>query len=583
MVVSSCTYSPEGEYFEEIEIKTPEVSFSLKDYPETDTIFVFEQTKFDFDIDVGNLSVKQVNIWLGNRVIYNSNNTKGIFWIANENLETGIYELKIETITKSGTGSLADKLEQEILTLWRKWIITIDVTIPDKPILMASNANGFLKLSWTPYTRKNFQSYKLWIDSNFPKAIDIFDPDVNFYIDSTKLWLIDNYQLYTYTNTNSNFSELLEGNGGFNPIIETNLKDSTVILKWNKIDYKAAFKEIIIRENDEVRSIINTSDDTSSTIKLKPILGKNSTVLIQVFDRIRPINYNLVSQYSTSIANPLGARRTFQNQRFFYSEKLAQLVSQDAYQKFRIYDSNMKVIDSLHQGYLYRMPAPGEFAYFIKDQSIVQFNILTKEKKSFNLFSKTTTPFTLIRYSAANNGLISYDGIEDYGFFGYAYRSVIADVNSGQIVKIIESNHFRGTPYPNDFYSLSHDGQFAFKGSDIIDLRNNSFLVLGNTGGRQFTFREDMSEELILINYPFIEIYKTVDQTKQRTLPSTPDGFTFKNYDPATKILFFTNDQMNLAYLINIESGDRREINCDCASFYNGILFSKDGSYLKIM
>ncbi len=332
-----------------------------------------------------------------------------------------------------------------------------------------------------------------------------------------------------------------------------------------------------------MRSAIDRVSDTTITIKLSPVLGKTTTLLFQVLDKYRQENYNLVAQTGVFFDNPLEAKRTFPNQQYYYSSALKKTMALTNNPRLRILDSDMKVIDSLDFNGGFYLPFPGEFVYIYNGQTIQQINLSTKEIKQLSPIGKSGLPLYPLQISVAHNGYVSYTGIDYYGINGPRFISAVKDINSGQLLKMTDSYYVFGSPYPNEFISLSDDGQFAQKQMEIIDLRNGSYNSLGTLNGTGYEFRPDNSEQLIFKNSFPIEIFKTIDQTKIKSLPQLPAGYLIKNYDPVTKNIFFASTQATRIYLVNIDTGIVTETECLCSHFYNGILFTQNGYYLKIM
>ena len=185
----SCTYTPEEKYFAEIQQILPQASITLNTYNEKDTIYLYEATNFQFTISTS-VSIKTSTIMMGSKSLFTTSAASGTFFIAYENLKTGTYELKIQFTSTSGTGSLADKKGIETVEVWRKWVLVIDVDPPPTPVIQTSKQNGFLKVSWTPYLKKNFKNYVLTINRPYGKYVTL-TKHCSLHMSTVLMWVVN--------------------------------------------------------------------------------------------------------------------------------------------------------------------------------------------------------------------------------------------------------------------------------------------------------------------------------------------------------------------------------------------------------
>ncbi len=182
LILVSCQYElPKDKYFNTITQTTPTAVISLTNYNNNDTIYIYQPTQFQFSV-TANVTITEVDVILGSITLASFASQSGSFNLSSYNWTPGISSLKIQFTSKTGSGSLADNLGKETVTLWRSWVLVVDVSPPPIPKLSISNVNGFAKLSWTPFKRSTFLQYLFYTGhSNTP--VTIKDPNVTNYVD----------------------------------------------------------------------------------------------------------------------------------------------------------------------------------------------------------------------------------------------------------------------------------------------------------------------------------------------------------------------------------------------------------------
>lgn len=86
--------------------------------------------------------------------------------------------MTIQFIAKSNSGSLADKAGSEYFQVWKTWVLKVerfDDDPPDVPEVRISEVDGFLRIDWTQYPKKNFVGYRLKVLAPYQKEI-MFNP-----------------------------------------------------------------------------------------------------------------------------------------------------------------------------------------------------------------------------------------------------------------------------------------------------------------------------------------------------------------------------------------------------------------------
>jgi hypothetical protein len=581
----SCTYKPEEIFFTEVQQVLPQTTISLNSYNEQDTIYLYEASNFQYSISTS-VAIITSNVLMGSMLLHSSSKASGSFFIAYENLRTGTHELKIQFTSKSGTGSLADKKGIETVEVWRKWVLVIDVDPPPAPVIQTSKQNGFLKVSWTPFLKKNFRNYLLIKSGTYDKRLTITDPNRTSYIDSTYVGGEPvNFTVVVNTNLATAISNTVIVNDPQAISIKFNTTDSTAVVKWRKSKFEGAFKEVAITENDILRKTITNPNDTSLVLKLKEVIfGLASTISVTINAKYPYANYKpfSVTEYNS---NPLGAKRTEPYQRLYYNKVLDAIMGySSSYGLLRTYNNDLKVIDSIRVNGTLSMPYPGNYLYFAVSGGIRQVNLLTKETKNISTKGHYQTVITPDKISGASNQLVSYGLIDATYPWDNRYNKGIVDISSNTIIfqSDVEYDLKNGTYGP---IFLSDDGRYAKSGQAIFTTTGNTLTQSAFLNSVAYDFRPDNNDELIFRGTP-TTIIRTSDLTTLRTLSPPVSGYFRKNYDPATKTMLYMGEGAREVYLINIDTQvvtSVKALSNNCVNLVNGVLFDVNGYFLKVM
>lgn len=187
-----CTYSPNGEHFEEVD-PTPKVegaSITLGD--NEDTLRVHGTMQVHYSLNLPHLKLYQAHFLLNGKSFYSTKNLTGSFTLDSESIPDGVHELKVLLNTTTGTNSLADKLEAEQLELYQTWKVLVDNAPPSKvKITGVEILDGRLRVRWEQYKRmgaKSFMLFKHDLATYYPLYITSFtSPDSTAWVDHSYL------------------------------------------------------------------------------------------------------------------------------------------------------------------------------------------------------------------------------------------------------------------------------------------------------------------------------------------------------------------------------------------------------------
>jgi hypothetical protein len=157
----SCEYSPTGTNFKKIIPIVPK-DLSILLNTSDDTIKVWGSVDFYFQADLKGRSTSKVEIYLDDQLLYSSKQFEHFRFHSTE-YNSGFHKLSSKIAANSGTGSLADRIGAEYLTLTYEWILIIDNN-PPTPISIISvrSVDNCVKIEWERYHLFNFCNYILY-------------------------------------------------------------------------------------------------------------------------------------------------------------------------------------------------------------------------------------------------------------------------------------------------------------------------------------------------------------------------------------------------------------------------------------
>lgn len=595
IVTGGCTFAPEAtKPLTQVSPDPPAtVNITLNDISE-DTIRLSGPVNFSYSIQTSGTTIRESEVIFAGVTLVKSLTIEstGTFSISGSTLRSGTFELKIQFVSNSGTGSLADQAGAENIQVWRKWIVIIDIDPPSKPVLTASTQNGFLTLSWTPYAKDNFVKYTFYRNGYFSMSpVVITDRNVTSYVDSAFMGGVGYYNNYTVSVKNIHgevSSEVVNVSSPQDLQYSYNVADSSASFTWLMPPYPGAFKEVVISEDGVARITLTDPQVTSQVLQLQNVLmGRSSRVSIE----IKP-KYPDYGSFTAErgIDNPTGARKTFGGQRFFMNASNQLMGLNGSF--LRTYDSDMRVIDSVIVPDP-KIPYPGQYLYYVAGNGVRKYNISTKQTQTLTTFGPYGSPWPPINFSGSTNQLTSYFVIDRTYFWDLRYRRGIVDMTSGTVLEEVSAGYSPGgLTYVHEF---SDDGKYAFyrNFNGVFRLTSGAPVQIGSITslgfGSFYAFRPDNCEEMILIGSialgPRVNIVRSSDLTLLRSIDPPATGYSVCGYDPVTDRIIFCKSNGRVVYLVHIETEHviAFDASSDGASFMNGILFVGNGYWKKIL
>ncbi|PKV75737.1 TolB-like translocation protein [Pontibacter ramchanderi] len=155
----SCDFSPSGSHYRELD-PTPRADYKLNLNEQGDTLYARGSVTYEFNVQTGGKKVYGVELWLGERRVYQNLNRTGTVKINTAEFADGHHNLKMMVRASTGTGSLSDHLGSEQLEVYRQWVMVIENAGPTPTRLLSIKAmEGTLELNWEPYARRYIKNY----------------------------------------------------------------------------------------------------------------------------------------------------------------------------------------------------------------------------------------------------------------------------------------------------------------------------------------------------------------------------------------------------------------------------------------
>jgi len=273
IVFAGCDFQPEGQVFTDVPIPSTEGMTVRLDNVNELTIQLKDRTTFYYTIEAGGRTSGQSYVTLNDQIVWTNGLLTSSFELDPANLESGSYSLRIEYVTKSGSGSMADKMNLESLILWRDFVIVVDHSIPTTPddpsaikITSVQNIDQTIVVSWTPYRNFNFQHYEL-IREDYDEAGTyvsgfVFSPisdasqtTINdfMYVGGRSL-----YKLRLYAASSVYETPPFEYEHPYKPDITYNIEtNGDVLIRWNSLN---ALRNNFFKYTVEIRQTVGQAN-----------------------------------------------------------------------------------------------------------------------------------------------------------------------------------------------------------------------------------------------------------------------------------------------------------------------------------
>lgn len=601
VLLIGCTYAPDPDliYFKDIEFnQNPEIRLSLNSFDDSPTIDIYGPTTFYYNYESDFGRIDQLVVSVGNNILLTTASTSGSFTVRDNLLVTGTYELKIQVLVDSNTGSIANKLDLEKFVVWRTWQLIVDVTPPPQPQITFSEENGHFKLSWTGYTKPGFVHYLVTVYSPFmSREFRITDPK------TTSLPITDYVGGYSIecrvtlvTSMHYVQSQTIYRNDRIELTGEYRFSDSTMLLNWDRADFPGAFLSYTILENGGEKQTIYNIQDT--TVRLQPsaiIFGESVTfqVMINVANGFSPGSNTLVQEklLDIPILSPMPNYFTYNKTLqsifgYFYNISPSQATK---------YSNELVPQQTITSGsFSFATPYESPYMYITDfEHGIVQVNLETQERKYINILPWTWGIFYDVYVASASRTQIVTFGYRAHDAAG---NSIVQHVRVYDMVNQVTLYHAEFASGGNELIPIiSEDGQYlrrVYNQFYKINGTNLQFVGLPVSTYGFLGFRPDASNEFMLIFNNVINIYNSANINLLRTINPPALFYECRGYDPVTKQVLYAKNGAKICYLIHVETGVVTPVQAFANDvtqlfFINGYLLYRaspyEGTYIKVI
>lgn len=233
MLAYSCL-EPLGENWVSIqEPKTEEMSIELN-LLNPEPILFDGNTSISFTVNGYPLYVMSLDVTFDEQYVYSG--TASSFTLYPTSFQSGQYTMHVTVTGRTRNGSLADRLDLEMITLERDYAVKIDSEPPAAlAIIKLDTSVGTMTLHWEKCNKLNFISYQVF--KSTPSAggatvVEITDPDITSWTDVNYVGGAASYWIYVQTKLH-----MVIGPGkeySWDPNIEAKVENGFATLRWRR-------------------------------------------------------------------------------------------------------------------------------------------------------------------------------------------------------------------------------------------------------------------------------------------------------------------------------------------------------------
>lgn len=581
-------YEPEGEYFKEIEVGQPEQLW-VKLNSGVDTLAVSGEAVLFFEVPEHVRENVGYKLYLGNELIQERPYPPDLVMFETGLRQDGYYRLRLEFFVKSGTGSLADKVDMEFFVYEFRWVLKIDNRpLSDYPIhqFSVTEEEGRIKLTWPEYDLPGFTSYVIYRKENWGHETQkvIYVPDrkeTTLYDDA----YVGGFVTYTLQVNKQGWPDNIYGNpvelsAPFPELTKQEQKKDEFYLEWTACQYPKNFEayEIYRYHFAGEQLVYRTTNIHDTTAHLPAAFGKLDYKLITKGKGIAEDMEGPVSEFQLSY----GFSHALETVPHYLVSENAFLHTGEDGTFTKIDPATMEPLFSRQhaRGFGLTISDNGEYIYYCTDSDFVRLSPVTLEVieriSTESLLGYAHSPRYL---SVNNNNQLLFTGTVTGS--GKVDSMTLVDMNSKQLL--------RRRPEPYDlhlsFGTLSNDGEYYLQhGSRVVPifgegegplLEFRAYLLPGST--RQVVYSNYNNNSLVVMDL--------ANMQQLREIPIS-NGFYHISVDPLNGNVGGLQRREELLYyqIYNPATGaliKEIEVNTEYIEFRNNTLFTNE-SYLPL-
>ena len=281
ILLQSCQYEPTGTNYVDVDPNFKPAQLMLTIPENLDTIWINSATQYYFNYKINGEIEKLTGVHVYFDTItnvFNSDLSTGNFAVKEIKTDSIEYHtLDIVATSKSGTGSLADKLGAEGTIYHQHYVLAyINLSMYQKDSLKFEEIDGKLKISFKPYQLKDFSSYR--IDKRITGTTDIQivsinqDASVTSLIDESYIGEQAEYRVFVEKINGSLIKLTSATKEAEMPIVSVKqLNRDDIEISWTKPKYIANCKKYVIDISPVKQTETISDNNTLSCIKKIPV------------------------------------------------------------------------------------------------------------------------------------------------------------------------------------------------------------------------------------------------------------------------------------------------------------------------
>jgi len=574
LLLAACSFTldePTG-ITKEITPIEPTGTISLTNFVDEDTIYLFAPVTFTFDIK-GDLGTPQFKgeAYFDNSLFYSFTNRQGQFSIPDSYFITGPHKLKLSFNESLNDQSLISFFKDRQATIFKEWIVIIDIDAPPNFKVTTSIDNGHLKYSWPEYKKPNFVNYELALRSgNNYKSLVVTDPKKNFLIDldyidgggasslEVTIKILNNRKAISHATVNEPPIDLS---------MEFHPEDTTARFVWSKPKYYGALKSYTISEDGAVRANVTRYMDTTINVKVEGSFPHRTDMSFKMLDKSGEEIFHFERSIDFFVGNIMPVATTY-GQSWYYSKVANKFISRTG-PTINIYDDSFNLLTSrtISGNSFYGMSVawPGNFLHYIGSialgEVISQLDLVNNVESAMPIAGDYTAVAHLGTVSGASNQVVSFLAIDNDHVHPPNDIVGIADMQNGIVL------HQEISP---EWRSISDDGRYSVGGREVYSVNSGIQTLIGTIPSNYYFrwFRGDNTDEIIVTQYDDqvrndlkTIIIQSSNLSILRTFDTPEFGFNATSYDPSTKTLLCTKLGAKKVYLVNIDTGAKKVFN----------------------
>ncbi len=565
-VLSSCNFSPDGDYFRELDKEGTPPYIEVELNFDTDTLYICNNEWIEFHYTRNGDQVNWARFIVdGEETSPNDEQHGGLepYWYF-PGFTPGIHTLSLQLFTQSGTGSVADHVGAEGFLMQKDWVLkVVDDYEMGASIVDTSFQNGLLKLRWKEYKGLNFENYKVY---KYVQPTALPDQLVATITDQHQTSVTDpNYHgensIY-YVRVNDRYrGNSLQIEGPLPELSATNNAEGNIVLHWEKPPFWAALKGYRIMEDD--------ISWTNSGFEPLYLIGDALVDSFVITDPCFAYKYNLWLQFDPKgtvylenwtrpidLAMKVTASSGFSSPKFVYGRSgVENCIYLSNYQNMDVFNTELNQIVETFQlppfGNFEVSPGNKYLVASVHDLSQLYFLDLKDPGNHKAIDFSGQVPYIEHIATIADNGTGIVLSGQNIMLYDYIAEEIIAE---GKLEYNGLYQHF-----------ISEDGKyFCFKnygGFEFFQLKNNQIVAmeeLNKTGGNSIfaDFLTGEKAKLVRLRDQKIEL---IDCATQSTLHQWDVAANVEtevyHIDKATNQLFLREGDNFV--LLNTETGIR--------------------------